>query len=537
MYLGKKTSYVVFLAAFLMIITAFLTASCANGDRDDDDDAATGEPLYGGVLRIAYGANPSTLDLHAGTGLAVQEISEHLAEYLFDKDINFLPHPGLAESHSESEDRLVHTITLRQGVKFHNGKEMTSEDVVASVERYLIAVPATPEIALFLDEVVAIDKYTVEFRLKQPIDDLLARLYTGTQLVIYPKELCEKYGKDHIPAEEIIGTGPYRLKEFISDRFVHLVRFEDYSPREEEIEGFAGKKHAYADELLIFIVPDQAVRLMGVETGEYHYTQGIEYGEYKRVLAHPDMYPWVIYPRGNDFANVNAALAPTDNVKIRQAIMAAVDVDTIVKAMYVHEELYVRAIHPCWLPETVTRWYTEAGSEFYNQNNPEKAKKLMEEAGYDGTPIIIIGMTEFEFLKNAALILQNQLENVGFNVEILLSDQGTFVARILDPTAWNLAVYMESPPRSTPEFGWTREDHIGWWQGESPRKNQLGEKLRTTFDYEEKFKIWEELHYMAYEEGARIKFNTSIAVAAASSRTAGWMPSGHCFWNAHFIKK
>lgn len=529
---GKKLSL---FTAFLLAIMMFFAVSCSPTGTDDtapDDKNGTG-PRYGGVLKSAYGANPSTLDAQKGTGQAVREICWHMGESLFDLDSNFFPKPGLAESHSVSEDGFVHTVKLREGVLFHNGKEMTAEDVVASVVRWIDVLPSPPELALFLDSVEVVDRYTMEFHLIQPHGDFLWMITTLP--LIYPKEICERYGMDYIPDHEVIGTGPYKLKERVHDRYVHMVRFEDYSPRDDEPDGWSGRKYAYADEIIFYIVPDQSVRTMGVETGQYHHAHGIEYGDYGRIYDHPNMMPVPQMPHHLFLVPLNCANSPTSDVKIRQAIQAAIDCRVILDAVYVYPELF--RLECSLLPAEVKLWYTEAGCGYYNQGDPEKAKQLLKESGYNGETIVVIGMTEYDFLKNAVIIIKEQLENVGFKVDLLLSDQATYIARFINKDSWHVACHTSAITTTVPSmFAWTREEHMGWWMGETPRKLELGELLRTETDHVKRFAIWEELQELAYHEAREVRIGTTAACAAVHISTGGWFDTtfqmpGLTLWN------
>lgn len=511
-----KRKKIICLLVSLLLVAMLIPLTSCNGDEkkiDDDPDISL-EPRFGGILRIANSADPGYLDVQHGTGEPLRNIGEHMAEYLFDWDSTFTLRPGLADSHDASEDGLVHTVKLREGVLFHNLEEMTAEDVVASVKRWLDIRPSPPELKEILESVEAVDRYTVEFRIKHPHEGFLHILGPGTYLVIYPKELCEKYGRDPIPDNEIVGTGPYKLKEYIHDRFAHLVRFEEYVAREEEPDGWFGKKYAYVDEIISHIIPDQSVRTMGVEAGDYHYGHAIEYGDYQRIIDLPGVSPLVVAPYALIGAVMNCSMPPWDNVKVRLAAQAAVDASIIMESMYTYPELY--DLDCSYFQPEIVDWYSKAGCDYYNQANPELAKKLLAESGYDGTTIKVIGITEYAFLRNGAIIYAKQLEDAGFNVELLLSDVGTWVARYLNPTQWHTGVVTSVMTVASPLPAYTKEGHVGWWSLPDDRHITLGEQLRKESDYESKFAIWEELQQARYETGAYIKFGNGKSVAIVS---------------------
>lgn len=518
----------------LVLILIFSLVSCGQETENgypDDDDHKIGEPRYGGVLKMAYGANPSTLDLHKGTDVASHDVACMTAEALYERCQDFLPHPDLAESCTASDDLLTHTVKLHEGFVFHDGPEMTADDVVASVYRWLAVLPSPPELADVFVSATATDKYTVEFRLNKPRGDFVYMIIGNPK--IYPKRVIDKYGEDFIPNEEVIGTGPYRVKEFISDRHAHLVRFEDYKPRGEEIDGRAGRKNAYLDEIIFYIVPDASVRMMGVESGQYHYGFGVDFWEYVRLVDHPTAKPVVMTPYQLMRLHFNCANPPTNDVNIRRAIQAAIDPRPIMDAGF-PPELYVLSSSKIW--RAITEWHTEAGKEYYNQANPALARELLDEAGYRNETIMLIGMSEYEHLKNSALISAKQLEDAGFKVELRMVDQGTFVAMYLDDKSWNIAATIQGIVTVPTTFGWTRDEHIGWWQGETPRKKELGSLLRSETDPARRFEIWEELHELSYSEANEVMLGTYFSVSAASKNTFGWMNMPYARWWNVWIK-
>ena len=171
---------------------------------------------------------------------------------------------------------------------------MTSEDVVASLNRWRRVSPRAEMMAKVKD-VVATDKHTVVFRLSAPLATLpfiLSR--EGNQPVIHPKEIIENAPVNKLSA--YVGTGPYRLGEWIPDRHIILERFPDYAARTEARGGMAGKKVAYLDRIVFRSIPESEVRLAGLRTGEFdgvqplpqEYLQGAE-GPVRRAAAHREV--------------------------------------------------------------------------------------------------------------------------------------------------------------------------------------------------------------------------------------------------------
>src|SRR5690349_18612984 len=212
------------------------------------------QPRVGGVLRAAMIGELPTLDLHTTTAVLVQQITWHIYETLYTYDRHYNAVPMLAEGHTVADGGRTYVFKLRRGVKFHNGKEMTSADVVASLKRW--GRLATPGKAAFrnVEGVEARDAYTVALYLKEPSGALLqvlARPNNGA--AIYPKEIAEAAGDQ--PIKEYVGTGPFRFVEHRPDRHVRVARFKEYAARTDAPSFAGGRRVAYVDEILFIPVP------------------------------------------------------------------------------------------------------------------------------------------------------------------------------------------------------------------------------------------------------------------------------------------
>ena len=183
-------------------------------------------PRMGGVLKVAIVGEPPSLDIPMTTATLTYELMWHVNESLFTYDKAFLPIPHLAESHAATEKGLKHTITLRKGVKFHNGKEMTAADVVPSIKRWGAKASVGKQLWTNVASIEATNPYTVVIMLKQPSASLLFGL-SEPHAAIYPKESLEAAGDGML--KEYIGTGPYRFVEHRPDRHIKLARFKDYA--------------------------------------------------------------------------------------------------------------------------------------------------------------------------------------------------------------------------------------------------------------------------------------------------------------------
>src|SRR6185295_1248813 len=162
----------------------------------------------GGIIRVGMQGEPPTLDPHWTTAVNTEVIGGHIFEGLFTLDDSNQPIPMLAESHTVSRDGLTYTFKLRQGVPFHNGKELAAEDVVASLGRWGKQSIYGKDLFSQVTALKALDKYTVELTLKERTPVVLMNLaQTSSFAAIYPKEIAEKF-PPATKVTEFVGTGP-----------------------------------------------------------------------------------------------------------------------------------------------------------------------------------------------------------------------------------------------------------------------------------------------------------------------------------------
>jgi peptide/nickel transport system substrate-binding protein len=479
-------------------------------------------------LKAAMIGEPPSLDLHTTTAVITQQISWHVFETLYTYDSRFNPIPMLAESHTVTDGGRRYTIKLRQGVKFHNGKEMTSSDVAASVARWgRISTPGK-QIWKLVEAVEPRAPYEVVIHLKEPTGSLLhalARPNNGAG--IYPKELVDAAGD--APVKDIIGTGPFRFVEHKPDRHIKLARFKEYSARTEPPDGYGGKRTAWVDEILFMPVPEVAVRLAGVETGEYHYAQQIKQDQYDRVKAMPGVTPRVIKPSGWTTAVFNHKQGLMTDKRLRQAFQAALDMEPILAAGFGHKEFY-RLDGGLAYPEQPA-WYSTVGTEGYNQRNRAKAQQILKQAGYAGQPVRWITTKEYEWMYRNALVAKQQLEEAGFTIDLQVLDWATLVQRRGKPELWDVFstgfTFSADPALATAvQCNWP-----GWWCQEE--KERTLEALLKESDQKKRKALWERVQQLFYEDAGRIKFGDYFTLDVIRKELRGFQSTPELyFWNA-----
>jgi len=478
---------------FVVLLSFFLILSHPTGSEAAD-------PKFGGTLRVAMSAEPPTIDGHWTTATIVFTISCHYLESLFTLDDKYNVIPMLAESYKIGEGGKVYTIKLREGVPFHNGKEMTSADVAASINRWGKIATVGKRLFSQVESFKAVDKYTVEFRLKGPSGIVLSSLANINQIPgIYPKEVIDEAGDGMV--KQFIGTGPFKFVERIPDRHIKFVRFDKYASRKEAQTGFGGKKIAYFDEILFLPVPDVATRIAGTESGDYDFADWIAPDAYKRLKANPKLDTIIVKPKEYIVGVFNKKIGPFTNKKLRQAALAALDMEDVMKGAVGQEEFY-RLDNSLMFKEQV--WWTDVGKEQYNQKNKEKAKQLLKEAGYKGETIRWMCSMAYDWMYKSSLVAKQQLEDVGFKIDLQVLDWASVVQRRNDPTMYDVFVtgmiFFGDPTYVLV----LNCDWPGWTC--IPSIDTLMDKLAQETRFEKRFEIWKEIQKVFWDEVPVLKF-------------------------------
>ncbi|GAF99600.1 unnamed protein product, partial [marine sediment metagenome] len=244
-------------------------------------------------------------------------------------------------------------------------------------------------------------------------------------------------------------------------------RFEKYTARTDPTNGYAGKKTAYVDEILFIPVPEQAQRYNLLVGGEVDFSEQVLVDNYPALKANPDIDTaiskawWII-------GVFNKKQGPFTSLKLRQAVQAALDMEPILMNVTGNADFYRADLN---LIYKGTVWESDAGIEYYNQKNTEKAKKLMKEAGYKGEVIRWMASKEKPYKYGSAVIAAQQLRDVGFNIDLQVMDWATLVQRRSKPPLYEMfttGMSMEADPTlmihaTCSWHGWTCYKEMDDW--------------------------------------------------------------------------
>lgn len=394
---------------------------------------AEAQPKRGGTLTYAYVSGPGTLDPHVAASLVELEVIHHMFETLVAIDANYNTRTSLASKVVTSDDAKIFTFTLRKGVKFHNGKEMTSADVLASFERYKRISP-NASVLVDVESFEAPDPSTFVVKLSKPnavfVDILKSPVYP---FAVLPAEQKEKAGREI----DVIGTGPFMLGEWVKDSHLVIKRFETYSVDESAPgpDGLAGKRTAYLDSVRYNFVPEANSRIAALQSGGADVISDVPPDLLKRLEGRSDLTALKIFPFCMSVFVVNTQQGPTKDPLIRQAIAAAVNAGETLEAsgslsQQTHSLVYSSSPY----------YQGDAMKPYYDQNNPKKAKELLAKAGYKDEKIVLQTNSNYATMRSAILVLSEQLKAAGMNATVDITDWTTNASNMQRGTGtWNVS--------------------------------------------------------------------------------------------------
>ena len=397
-------------------------------------------PKKGGTLTYANVSGPGTLDPHVSSSGVELEVIHNVFEGLVALDNRNATKPMLAEKTSVSADLKTYTFELRRGVKFHNGDEMTSADVKASMERYQQVSPNSKNLS-DVERYETPDPYTFIMQLKNANVVLLDVLKSP----VFPFMILPASQKDK-PARgiDIIGTGPFSLGEWVKDSHLVIKRFDGYVPDSSSSgrDGYAGRKTVYIDAARFRFMPESTTRIAALQTGEVQLASTIPNELRQRIEERKDLGIREVFRIGGTYIIVNSQYGLTANVLIRQAIGAAIDVTEITDATG-----GINKPNP-WMSFPDTPYYlgNSAPTPWYDIKNPAKAKELLKQAGYRNEKIIIETNSNYQLMRTTMLVVAEQLKRAGMNVDVKVVDWTTNASHMQQGTGeWNLSTTLFGP--------------------------------------------------------------------------------------------
>ena len=381
------------------------------------------------TMKVVMHSDVKIVDPIWTTAYIVRNHGYMIYDTLFAMDEKGEIKPQMVESFTESPDKLTYTFTLREGLLWHDGKPVTAEDCVASIKRWQAKDAVGQKLASFVDSMTAGDAKTFTVKLKSPTGLLIFGLGKPSSNVPFmmPKRVAETDPNTQI--SEFVGSGPFVLKtdEWKPGDKIVYTKFDKYKPRAEAPSGLAGGKVAKIDRIEWLAVSDQQQAVNALLAGEIDMIEQPAF-DLIPLLKDDKNVKLVNYnPLGLQYTfRFNHILKPFDNPKIRQAVTYAFNQKDFLDAVVGNPDYYqtCKAMFICGTPLA-----TEKGMDGLLESNFNKSKELLKEAGYDGTPVVLLHSTDLQTLTNLAPVAKVLLEKGGFKVDMQSSDWQTVVSR------------------------------------------------------------------------------------------------------------
>ena len=477
--------------------------------------AAGANQLTNAELRVGIVGDPPTLDWHYTTASLTLFTCWNAQEQLVALDENFTPRPMLADSWEISADGMTYTFALRKGIKFHNGKSFGADDVVASLKRWGSIAPTAGPLFQRIESIDKRDDSTVVIKLNKRYGSLLSLLaYVGQAAAIMPADVVEAAGKERI--NQPIGTGPYKFVEWQPNVRIRFTRFDDYVPRPEPSSGLAGAKIPYIKDVTFTIQPDLSARLSALLGGDIDFAMNLSADQYDLIKDRSDVKAILLKPYSMPCLVFNSKVPPCDKVEFRQAVAAIFDCEAIMDSLGPKEFL---RLDPSWMP--FGPWHTTAGSQFYNQNNPAKARELLRAAGYNGEELTYISTRQYDIIDKPAQVATQQMRAAGMNINLEVVDWATLVSRRGQESGWHMFTTgwgMPNDPTMYPFLSCAAK-----WPGFycNPRTDELLDKFQDEVAFEAQYKIWEQIQAQFWNDCNIVKWGDYYGLYGAKP-TVEW---------------
>ncbi|MCR4805291.1 MAG: hypothetical protein K5981_06505 [Clostridia bacterium] len=462
-------------------------------------------PVYGGVLKVTINTDATSLDAMMTSSADNQVPATHIFETALFPDAGGQIWPGVCDYTFDGE---VLTLTVRDGVTFHNGDPVTIDDVYASSQRWLANVKAAQKQIGDKSDGFTVDGDSIVVHFNQPAPLALQTLAQYDQgLYIMPKAICEKYPDSDINVEsDLIGTGPYKFVEHKADQYVRVARYDGYVPTANEgATGFAKPKMAYCDEIYFYSVNDKTTRITGVQTGAYDIGVGVPSNMLAEMGSDPNLRLEFSDLGIMACAIFNNEKGPCTDKNLRNAILACLDMDEMMLAAQGDASLY--RLNPSYMM-TSSAWFTDESLGKYNNRNLDKAKEYLAASSYKGETLRFVTTNAYDYFYNTALRVAQFAGEIGITIDVQSYDNATLKEYRSNPDMFDIFSGGLTAKADPTQIAFMDDSWAGFWKNE--KKTELLDTMSSTTDFDTRYAAWVDLQKLIYEEVPNITFGERI---------------------------
>jgi peptide/nickel transport system substrate-binding protein len=473
--------------------------------------AAQGEnPTPGGSTVWAQELDPVSLDPHKTSNFSTVQGIEHTYESLtmYDEELNVIP--CLAESW-ENPDDVTYIMKLRAGVKWHDGSDFTADDVKYSLERLLAPETAGPYATWFnaITSIDVVDPLTVQLNLDAPYAPLIANFAAMRGSSMIQKD-ADSMRNLQI---EAVGTGPFKMAEYVPESHYRLTRNEDYWD-----EGLP-----YFDDVTFKILVEEDARVAALRSDQTQYAfltaEGAErLADEEAITVMRSPKAWLVAHFMNTFRE------PYTDVRVRQAISMAVN----------RQEVIDKAIGGAGvlsgpMPTGHGDWFIPV-EELPYQQDLEKAKALLAEAGFpDGFKTTITCSPQYPEFVATSVVLQQQLAQVGIDAEVIQMEWGQFVSDTSRKGGWNydmkITAFTFYPDPDGYLYNPWQTDSASNYTYTNPAYDEIVQQARSTLDTAKRHELYGQAQQILLDESPAIFWYVGDNIEAVENKVHGYVQS------------
>lgn len=495
---------------FVSILMSLFLVSITITGCGGRSTAGTGSTSQKDSLVFGLTAEPKSLDPIDMGDYTSYTLAYQVFDFLVEQKSDGTITPGLAQSWDISKDAKEVIFHLKKGVKFQNGDEMKADDVIFSINR-AIKSPVTSVVTSAMDKAVVVDDYTVKLELKSPFSAVISCM-PYANMAIVSKKAVEQDPKGF--ARHPVGTGAYKFKNWKIGDKIELEAFNDYYKGKPKIKNLTFK-----------VIPDTNTMVVALQKGEVDVCDTPPENQKNILKGDKNLQYHETKSNGTNFLMFNNARGIFANKKVRQAVSCAIDKKAVIEGATngtgdVAETLMGSA---CFgFPKDFKSQY---------QYDPERAKKLLTEAGYpNGFKVEMPTMSEDKFVKPTEVV-QDQLKKVGIQIDIQKSERGVYLDQTRNKHDYQITLTNTnaSYPDGDYLYPLFHSSYIksgkNWVESNIPELDALLDKGRNSSDKTERVKIYSDVCKVMDDNMVVVPLYHTYMAIAANANLKGVVPS------------
>lgn len=507
--------------AMSLVLAAAMALSLAacGGNQENNGSGGGTAGGYKNTLTWAQGADVTSLDPHQGKETPAVQVNTQIFDTLVtvDPETNEVV-PQIAESWEQTDDQ-TYVFKIREGIKFHDGSDLTAEDVKFSLDRARNSA-AVSYIVNFIEEVTVDDDHTVTVKTTAPYAPTLRNLAIPFAAVV-PKAVVE--ADENAFIQNPVGSGPYKFVEWNHGDHVTLKAFDDY---------YAGKPET--ENLIMKVIPETSQRTIALETGEVDLAYDLAVNDIPKVNSDDKLTVYEIPSLTCWYVSMNMNKKPFDNPKVREAMSMAIDRQTIIDTINAGSGQTADAI----IAPAVFGYYSTGVKEY----NPTKAKELLAEAGYPNGFSTTLWVNDNQSRIEMCQAMQAMLLEVGVQCNLEVLEFGSFISRT---TAGDhdLAYFGWTTSSGDADYSYYSLEH-STQQGAAgnrsfladPDVDKLIEEARSNTNEEERKELYKELAIKLDEINNNIPVYYSSINVGANKKVEGFVMDANGYHSLEKVK-